>query len=107
MKQMKRILYMLLAASVLLWGCTAEVEPVTFTAPVVEFPDENESLATVSVGEPATFTAEIVSGNGLTTGWYVDGVLESSGSTLTYTWDAPGEYVLNRRPQHLGDERAQ
>lgn len=94
MKQMKRILYMLLAASVLLWGCTAEVEPVTFTAPVVEFPDENESLATVSVGEPATFTAEIVSGNGLTTGWYVDGVLESSGSTLTYTWDAPGEYVV-------------
>lgn len=90
---MKKILYPLLAASLLLWACEPKVEPLSFAAPVVEFPLDKETIS-VSVGEPQTFSANIVAGEGLTVGWYVDGVLESSNHELTYTWKTPGTYSV-------------
>lgn len=91
---MKKIIYPLLAASLALAACTPDVKPLSFTAPVVEFA-QTEATLSVSVGEPFTFRADIVEGDGLTVGWYVNGVLESSNGTLEYTWHEPGTYKVD------------
>lgn len=90
---MKRIIYPLLAVLLTAGACTPDVEPLAFTAPLAEFPQSADKLS-VSVGEPYVFEARILEGDGLTMGWYIDDVLESSNGTLEYTWHEPGEYEV-------------
>lgn len=82
-----------IAASLLLWQCGPTAEPLHHTEPQVRFLTEAESL-TVSVGEPLSLKAEPVSGDGLTVGWYVDGVLECSSDEFVFTFEEPGVHIV-------------
>jgi len=84
------------ATALLLWQCGPQAEPLHHTEPQVRFQTEAESL-TASVGEPIFLKAEPVSGDRLTIGWYVDGVLESSSDELTFTFTEPGEHEVTYR----------
>ena len=90
---MKRNIMTVMAAAVVLCQCAPDVKPLHHTAPVVKFASDAESM-TAKVGTPVTFKAEIVSGDRLTKGWYVDEVLESSTDEFTYTFMTPGTYEV-------------
>lgn len=90
---MKRYIIAAAASLLLMWQCSLDVEPLKHTAPVVEFATAEENIS-AQVGTPLTFTAEVKSGDRLTKGWYIDGVLESSSDRLTYTFSAPGVYTV-------------
>lgn len=81
------------AAALLLWQCVPQAEPLQHTAPQVRFLTETESL-TATAGVPILLKAEPVSGDRLTTGWYVDGVLESSSDEFKFTFSAPGVHEI-------------
>lgn len=74
-------------------ACTPAVEPVRHEAPEVEFPMADEHVD-ATVGVPVTFTANVVSGDRLSCGWYVDDVMESSSATMTYTFSTPGKHTV-------------
>lgn len=82
-----------MAAALMIWQCSPDVKPLHHTAPVVNFPSESGEM-TAEVGKPVSFKAEIMSGNRLTKGWYIDDVLESSSDEFTYTFMSPGTYEV-------------
>lgn len=90
---MKRYIIAAAASILLMWQCSLDVEPLKHTAPVVEYGTAEENIS-AKVGTPLTFTAEVKSGDRLTKGWYIDGVLESSSDRLTYTFASPGVYTV-------------
>lgn len=87
------LIYSVCAATLLVCGCALKVEPISFEAPQVEYTVQQETVS-VSVGEPQTFGAKVLKGEGLSLSWYVGDVLEASTSEFTYTWDKPGDYVV-------------
>ncbi len=99
---MKRFMMTAAVSAVFLWQCAPAVEPLSHTAPEVVF-DRDGGTVSAEVGQPVTFRAEVREGDRLTSGWYVDGVLEASSDEFTYTFDAPGEYeVLYRASNGAG-----
>ena len=88
-----RQIYPICAAILILACCTPKVEPIQFEVPEVEYTVQQDNLS-VSVGEPMTFGAKVLKGEGLSLGWYVDGVLESSAKDFTYTWKTPGDHEV-------------
>lgn len=88
---MKKSIYILLA--MLAVACTQPAQPVQYEIPEVRFPMENTVVDAV-VGEPVTFEAEVVSGDKVSCGWYVDETLEASSQTFTYTFAKPGSFEV-------------
>lgn len=74
-------------------GCVPEAEPIVNAGPQINYPMTEETI-TASVGQPVDFKVEIVAGDRLNCGWYVDGVLEASSASFTYVFDEPGDYEV-------------
>lgn len=78
----------------LLHGCASdEAQPVRYAAPVVEFTMPSDAVS-ATVGEKLTFSARVVSGDKVSTSWYIDGVLTSSSQEFEYVFDDPGIYAV-------------
>ncbi len=94
MKRLYIIMASAAAAALCLWQCSfKEDEPLSFTAPQVNFITEDEVIS-AKVGEPVTIKTETVSGDHLTKSWYVDGVLTCASDNFTYTFETPGTYTV-------------
>ena len=87
----KNIFAALLAAAVA--GCVPEAEPIVNQAPEINYPMTDETIM-ATVGEPVDFEVEIVAGDRLNCGWYVDGVMEATTASFTYVFDEPGDYEV-------------
>ena len=76
MKTFYHIIIGTLAAAALL-ACGQEVaEPVKYKAPEVNFTMSSDDVY-AKVGETVSFSAQVVSGDKVSTGWYIDDVLTS------------------------------
>ena len=62
-----RQIYPICAAILILACCTPKVEPIQFEVPEVEYTVQQDKLS-VSVGEPMTFGAKVLKGEGLSLG---------------------------------------
>ncbi len=94
MKRLYIIMASAAAAALCLWQCSfKEDEPLSFTAPQVNFITEDEVIS-AKVGEPVTIKTKTVSGDHLTKSWYVDGVLTCASDNFTYTFETPGTYTV-------------
>lgn len=90
----KKLLSIVLAlGSLLLTSCNNEPQPVSYAAPVVYFPMEND-VVDATVGTPVTFEVKLVEGEKVSLGWYVDDVLESSNEVFTHTFTTPGSFTV-------------
>ena len=90
MKHLSRYALCILAA---VCACTAEPDAVTYEAPEVSFPME-EGTIFATVGDKVAFTASVVSGDKVTSSWYIDDVLVSSAQSFDYVFEAPGTYIV-------------
>lgn len=70
-----------------------EAQPVQYKAPEVEFTMPSDVINT-NVGEVVTFTARVVSGDKVSSGWYIDEVLTSSSQTFDHVFEEPGTYSV-------------
>lgn len=91
MKTINHLTVLLMLGAGILWGCDKEASPLNHKAPEVTFP-VSETALTASVGEPVDFKAQIVAGDRLTCGWYIDDRLEASTAAFSYTFTTPGNY---------------
>ena len=89
----KNMVGALLMAGTVAAGCVPEAEPIVNEAPRINYPMTEESI-TATVGQPVDFKVEIVAGDRLNCGWYVNGVLEASTASFTYVFDEPGDYEV-------------
>ena len=89
----KNMVGALLMAGTVAAGCVPEAEPIVNEAPRINYPMTEESI-TAAVGQPVDFKVEIVAGDRLNCGWYVNGVLEASTASFTYVFDEPGDYEV-------------
>lgn len=81
-------------AMTLLWACGVEdAQPVQYKAPEVNFTMASDIIA-AQVGESVTFSAKVVSGDKVSTGWYIDNVLASSSQSFDYVFDEAGTYSV-------------
>lgn len=94
---MKRYLHIILAvlAASGLWACFAdnESEPVRYAAPEVNFTMSSDVIS-AAVGETVTFSAKVVSGDKVSSGWYINNVLSSSSQTFDYVFEEAGTYSV-------------
>lgn len=72
---------------------TDEAQPVEYQKPEVEFTMSSDNIS-VNVGETVSFSAKVVSGDKVSTAWYIDGVLTSSSQAFDYVFDNPGTYSV-------------
>lgn len=80
------------AASVLMpLACTPEATPVKYTLPEVDFTMDEKNIS-AQVGETVHFTAKLVSGDKVSTAWYINDVIESSAQSFDYIFTEPGFY---------------
>ena len=89
MKQLSRYAAFLLAAAAC--ACSQEPQAVTYKAPEVSFPME-EGTIFANVGDKVSFKADVVSGDKVTSAWYIDEILVSSAQEFDYVFEAPGSY---------------
>lgn len=68
-------------------------EPVSYTLPEINVPLPEGELS-ASVGDTLKLKAEIVSGDRVSCGWYLNGRIESSSTELEYVFTEPGEYLV-------------
>ena len=94
---MNNICKILLCAGVVLSATRAcsseEAEPVKYKAPVVEFTMPSDSITAI-VGEAVEFSARVVSGDKVSSGWYVDGNLVAGSQSFTHVFTEPGSYAV-------------
>ena len=81
------------AAICLAAACTTEPQPVEYSMPVVEYGLSSEEIS-ASVGDALDFTATVVSGERVSCAWYVDGCIESSAQSFTYSFATPGRHEV-------------
>lgn len=70
-----------------------EANPVVYQAPEVEFTMPSDVIE-AKVGEAVTFSAKVVSGDKVSSGWYINDVLTSSSQTFEYVFEEAGEYQV-------------
>lgn len=91
---MKRTLVIVVSIIGLLSCSFRQDDPVEQSVPEVEFISDF-SPRTISAGESVEFSVKVVSSKKATPCWYVDGILEGSGETFSFTFDAPGEHTVD------------
>ena len=76
-----------------MWACDGfkEPEPVRYKAPEVEFTLPSDVI-NAQVGETVSFTARVISGDKVSTGWYINDVLTSSSQSFDYVFENAGSY---------------
>jgi len=84
-------LYMALAAA-LISSCKVDVEPTVYTAPKVSF--STDGPVTATVGDKVIFDANVIEGDRLTLGWYVNEVLEASTAHFEYVFQTAGNHSV-------------
>ena len=89
-----KLIPVICTAMALLWACGVEdAQPVQYKAPEVSFTMASDIIA-AQVGESVTFTAKVVSGDKVSTGWYIDDVLTSSSQSFDYVFEQAGTYSV-------------
>lgn len=75
-------------------SCKSDVaEPVKYDMPQVNFTMPSDLINAV-VGEPVSFSAEVVSGDKVSIAWYVDGKIESSSQSFVYEFTREGTHKV-------------
>lgn len=82
-----------LAVAALLACGQEEAEPVKYKAPEVNFTMGSDDVY-AKVGETVSFSAQVVSGDKVSIGWYIDDVLTSGSQRFDFVFDAPGDYSV-------------
>ena len=94
MKAINRIILCAVALVSMLQACeTEEAQPVKYAAPEVNFTMSSDNIAT-QVGETVKFTAQVVSGDKVSVGWYINDVLVSSSQTFDHVFEEAGTYKV-------------
>ena len=94
MKNTVRYFLCVLSAVAALASCAEEdAQPVKYQAPEVRFTMASDNIS-ATVGTPVAFSASVVSGDKVSVGWYIDGVLVSSSQEFEYVFDNPGTYSV-------------
>ena len=70
-----------------------EPQPVQYKAPEVEFTMPSEVID-AKVGDPVPFSAKVVAGDKVSTGWYINDVLTSSSQSFKYVFEEAGRYTV-------------
>lgn len=70
-----------------------EPQPVQYKAPEVEFTMPSEVID-AKVGAPVPFSAKVVAGDKVSTGWYINDVLTSSSQSFKYVFEEAGRYTV-------------
>ena len=70
-----------------------EPQPVQYKAPEVEFTMPSEVID-AKVGDPVPFSAKVVAGDKVSTGWYINDVLTSSSQSFKYVFEEAGHYTV-------------
>ena len=70
-----------------------EPQPVQYKAPEVDFTMPSDVI-NATVGEAVSFSAKVVSGDKVSSGWYIDDVLTSSSQAFDYVFEEPGSYAV-------------
>ncbi|MCQ2183789.1 MAG: PKD domain-containing protein [Bacteroidales bacterium] len=91
---MKPFVKYLLGLLALLSCSQRQDDPVSFVAPQIRI-DANFKDSSIKLGESLTFGVELLCGSRVSLCWYVDDVLEATGTTLNYTFGKPGEHIVN------------
>lgn len=89
-----KLLPVIITALVLLCSCDAQkqqAQPVQYQKPEVDFVMPSDIIS-AQVGEKVTFSAKVVSGDKVSTGWYIDEVLTSSAQSFDYVFEQAGTY---------------
>jgi len=90
---MSRRLTSFAGALLLAAACTTTPEPMSYTAPKVEFGTQSEGI-NAELGQTLTFVATVTEGEKVKCSWTVDGVLESSSQTFEYTFFEAGTHSV-------------
>ena len=88
-----RHILLLCVPAAMLIACEEDPQPVVYAAPEVEFTMPSDNIS-ANVGQTLTFTATVVSGDKVTSAWYIDGVMVSSAQTFEYAFGEPGTYTV-------------
>ena len=90
-----KCLHIAVSSSVLLcalFSCARrEAQPVVYQAPEVEFSMPSDVIE-AKVGERVTFSARVISGDKVSSGWYINDVLTSSSQSFDYVFEEAGDY---------------
>ena len=70
-----------------------EPQPVQYKAPEVEFTMPSEVID-AKVGDPVPFSAKVVAGDKVSTGWNINDVLTSSSQSFKYVFEEAGRYTV-------------
>lgn len=95
-KDMKKISHIVISILLLcaVHACgTEDPQPVKYKAPEVDFTMTSDNIS-ASVGEAVSFNARVISGDKVSTSWYIDDVLTSSSQEFEYVFDKPGTYSV-------------
>ena len=96
------VLCAILALSAL-WSCTGEkdADPVRYTAPEVTY-DMPSDIISAAVGEKVPFSAKVVSGDKVSTSWFIDEVLVSGSQSFSHVFEAPGTFQVRFEARNGG-----
>lgn len=102
MKAILRNMGFVLICAAALQACTAEeAQPVSYKAPEVEFTMPSDAISAV-VGQSVNFSARVVSGDKVSSAWYIDNVLVSGAQSFDYVFDEPGVYAVRFEARNGG-----